>query len=75
MAQGASAQAEMAGMGEPEGREGGDGGSQRPAASPGLRRRRKLRQILQAEKRTSATPKPLSMEERVMVLEGVPPRL
>ena len=70
MARGASAQAEMAGMGEPEGRKEVKGGSQRPAASPGLRRWRKLRRILQAEKRMSATPKPLNMEERVTVLEG-----
>ena len=71
MARGASAQAEMAGMGEPEGRKGVDGGSQRPAAPPGLCRRRKLRRVRQAETRTSATPKPaLSVEGRVRVLEG-----
>ena len=65
-----SSQAEMADMGEPEGRKGVDGGSQRPAASPGLRRRRAARRVTQMEKRTSVTPKPVSIGERVTVLEG-----
>ena len=70
MARGASAQAEMADMGEPEGRKGVDGGSQRPATSPGLLRRRKRRRVAQAAKSKSATPKPVSIQERVTVLEG-----
>ena len=57
-------------MGEPEGRKGVDGGSQRPAAPPSLRRRCKLRRVRQAETRRSATPKlRLSVEGQVQVLE------
>ena len=55
-----------------EGPGGVDGGSQRPAVPPGLRRRRKLRRGRQAETRRSATPRPVSMGERVTVLERSP---
>ena len=70
MARGASAQAEMAGMGEPKGRKGVGEGYQRPATRPGLRRRRILRRVRQEETRKSATPKPVSVEGQVQVLEG-----
>ena len=55
--------------GEHEGPGGVDGGSQRSAVPPGLRRRRRLRRGLQKTKRRSATPKPVSVGERVTVLE------
>jgi hypothetical protein len=66
---GAGLVGDEAGMGEPEGQKRVDGGYQRPAVPPGLRRRRKLRRGLQAEKSRSATPKPVSMGDRVTMLE------
>ena len=71
MARGASAQAEMAGMGTHEGQKAVDEGYWKPFTRPSLRRQRIPRRERQAETRKSATPKPvLSVEGQVQVLEG-----
>ena len=71
MARGVSVQVEMTKMGEPEGRKGFGEGYREPITWPSLCRRHVLRRQRQAETRKSETPKPtMSMEGRVLVLEG-----